>query len=50
MATTVRRWVQSHRYRSMVRQLRAMSPTELRALGIASSQIEYLAAKAAAIS
>jgi uncharacterized protein YjiS (DUF1127 family) len=43
MATAIRRWVQSHRYRVVVRQLKALSPADLRALGIARSQINYLA-------
>jgi uncharacterized protein YjiS (DUF1127 family) len=43
MTATVRRWVQAHRYQETVRQLRALSVTEMRALGINPSQFEHLA-------
>ena len=43
MTTLIRRLVQSRRYRAMVRQLTALPSTELRALGIAPSQIDHLA-------
>ena len=43
MTATVRRWVQCHRYQETIRQLQALSPAELRALGIAPSQIDHLA-------
>ena len=43
MTTAFRRWVQSRRYQAMVRQLKALPSTELRALGIAPSQIDHLA-------
>jgi uncharacterized protein YjiS (DUF1127 family) len=46
MTTAIGRWVQSHRYRVMVRQLRSLPSTELRALGIAPSQIDHLAFRA----
>ena len=43
MITVIGRLVQSRRYRAMVRQLTALPSTELRALGIAPSQIDHLA-------
>ena len=43
MTTAIGRLVQSRRYRAMVRQLTALPSTELRALGIAPSQIDHLA-------
>ena len=43
MTTAIRRWAQSHRYQATLRQLRALPSEELRALGIAHSQIEHLA-------
>jgi uncharacterized protein YjiS (DUF1127 family) len=43
MSATIRRWVQTHRYRETVRQLRSLQSAELRALGIAPRQIEHLA-------
>ena len=43
MTTTIGLLVQSRRYRAMVRQLTALPSTELRALGIAPSQIDHLA-------
>ena len=45
MSTMIRNWVQAHRYQETVRQLQALSAQELRALGIAPSQIEHLAAE-----
>lgn len=43
MTTEIRRWVQSHRYRVLVRQLKALPSTDLRALGIGPAQINHLA-------
>ena len=43
MTTTIGLLVQSRRYRAMVRQRTALPSTELRALGIAPSQIDHLA-------
>ena len=47
MTATVRRWIQTHRYRETVRQLRSLTTAELRALGIAPTQIDRLAMAAA---
>ena len=46
MSATIRHWVQSHRYRTLVRQLRSLTSAELNALGIAPSQIDRLAFEA----
>jgi uncharacterized protein YjiS (DUF1127 family) len=46
MTTAIRRWAQSHRHQATLRQLRALTSTELRALGIAPSEIEHLALEA----
>jgi uncharacterized protein YjiS (DUF1127 family) len=46
VSTAIRRWVQTHRYRETVRQLRALAPSELRSLGISPNQIESLALRA----
>ena len=46
MASAIRNWVQTQRYQEIVRQLSALSPAELRALGIAPSQIDHLAREA----
>ena len=43
MSTAIRNWVQAHRYQATLRQLQALSSDELRALGIAPSQIDHLA-------
>jgi len=43
MTTAIRNWVQTYRYQETMRQLLALSSEELRALGIAPSQIEHLA-------
>lgn len=43
MTATFRLWVQAHRYQETVRQLRALSATEMQALGIKPSQFEHLA-------
>ena len=43
MTTEIRQWVQSHRYRALVRHLKALPSNDLRALGIAPSQINHLA-------
>ena len=43
MTTAIGQLVQSRRYRAMIRQLTALPSTELRALGIAPSQIDHLA-------
>ena len=43
MTAALRSWTQSHRYHATLRQLRALSPSELRSLGIVPSQIEHLA-------
>lgn len=43
MTTAVCRWFRTQRYRVAVRELSALSSTELRALGIAPSQINHLA-------
>ena len=47
MSTAIRSWVQAHHYQATLRQLQALSNEELRALGIAPSQIEHLAAEVA---
>jgi uncharacterized protein YjiS (DUF1127 family) len=49
MPTAIRNWVQSHRYQITIRQLQALSAEELRALGIAPSQIEHLATEVSGI-
>jgi uncharacterized protein YjiS (DUF1127 family) len=49
MSTNIRRWVQSYRYQQTIRQLRALSREELRALGITPSEIEHLAAEASRV-
>lgn len=46
MTTAIRTWAQSHRYHATLRQLRALSPSELQALGILPSQIDHLATEA----
>ena len=46
LTTAIRRWVQAHRYRVIVRELRSLSLTELRALEIEPSEINYLAFEA----
>ena len=43
MTTAVRQWFRTHRYQVAVRELNALSSTELRTLGIAPSQINHLA-------
>src|SRR3954468_5105639 len=43
MSTVIRNWVQTHRYQQTVRHLRALSPSEIQALGIDPSQMEHLA-------
>ena len=45
MSTAIRNWVQTHRYQQTIRQLQALSTQDLRALGIAPTQIEHLAAE-----
>ena len=40
------RWLQTRRFRATVRELRALSPRELRALGIRPDEISRLAAAA----
>jgi len=47
MSAAIRNWVQTHRYQATLRQLQALSAAELRALGIAPSQIEHLASEVA---
>ena len=46
MINAIDRWVQSHRYHVIIRQLKSLSEPELAALGIAPSQIEHLALEA----
>ena len=46
MIVAIHRWLQSHRYRVIIRQLRSLSGPELSTLGIAPSQIEHLAFEA----
>lgn len=40
------RWLQTRRFRATVRELKALSPRELRALGIRADDISRLAAAA----
>jgi hypothetical protein len=46
MFTTIRRWSQLRRYRSLARQLRSLPTRELHALGIAPALIDHLAFEA----
>lgn len=45
MSDMIRSWVQNHWYNQTVRHLRALSPGQLRALGIGPAQIEHLASE-----
>jgi uncharacterized protein YjiS (DUF1127 family) len=47
MKGTIRRWRQSHRYRTTARELRRLPPAELSALGIRPAEIDRLACLAA---
>jgi uncharacterized protein YjiS (DUF1127 family) len=47
MPSKIRRWRQSRRYRTTVRELRALPPQDLRVLGIPPSEIDRLACAAA---
>jgi uncharacterized protein YjiS (DUF1127 family) len=46
MTNAFRNWRQSRRFRAMVRELKALSPRELQALGIAETEISRLAGEA----
>ena len=47
MSSTIRRWRLSRRYRDTARQLHALTPRDLRALGIPRTEIDRLACAAA---
>ncbi len=47
MSTAIRSWRRSRRFQSTVRQLKALSPPELNALGIHPTEITRLALAAA---
>ena len=46
MTQAIRSWRQTRRFRAMVRELKALSPHELGALGIPASDIDRLALEA----
>ena len=46
MTKAIRSWRQSRRFRAMVRELNALSPRELGALGIWPAEINHLALEA----
>ena len=46
MTKAIRSWRQSRRFRATVRELKALSPRELRALGIRPADISRLALEA----
>ena len=46
MTKALRNWRQSRRFRAMVRELKALSPRELGALGIRPAEINRLALEA----
>jgi uncharacterized protein YjiS (DUF1127 family) len=46
MGTWIRKWLQTRRYRQIVRRLTGLSPSELHDLGIARGDIDRLARKA----
>ena len=50
MTTTIRSWRRDLSYRAMARELNALSPRELGALGIRPDDIEHLALEASRIS
>jgi len=45
MSRSIRCWLGERRFRAMVRELQALSPAELRVLGIPRSQIDEIALK-----
>jgi uncharacterized protein YjiS (DUF1127 family) len=47
LSTQFRRWRECRRYRTTVRELRALAPQDLEALGIPVGQIDRLAREAA---
>lgn len=47
LSTQFRRWRECRRYRTTVRELRALAPQDLQALGIPSGEIDRLAREAA---
>lgn len=49
LSTQFRRWRQCRRYRSTVRELRALPPQDLQVLGIPAAEIDRLAREAARI-
>jgi uncharacterized protein YjiS (DUF1127 family) len=49
MTKAIRSWCQSRRFRATVRELKALSACELRALGIRESEINHLALAASRI-
>jgi uncharacterized protein YjiS (DUF1127 family) len=46
MTEAIRSWRQSRRFHAMVRELKALSPCELGALGIRETEITHLALEA----
>jgi uncharacterized protein YjiS (DUF1127 family) len=46
VSSKLRRWRQARRYRTTVRELRALPPRDLRALGIPPAEIDRLACAA----
>ena len=46
MTKAIRSWRQSRRFQAMVRELKALSPRELSALGIWPAEINHLALEA----
>jgi uncharacterized protein YjiS (DUF1127 family) len=46
MTKAIRSWRESRRFRAMVRELKALSPRELGALGIWPAEINHLALEA----
>jgi uncharacterized protein YjiS (DUF1127 family) len=49
MTQAIRSWRQTRRFRAMVRELKALSPRELAALGIRPSEINHLALEASGV-
>ena len=49
MTQAIRSWRQTRRFRAMVRELKALSPRELDALGIRLAEIDHLAREASSI-
>ena len=49
MTTAISSWRRDLSYRAMVRELKALSPNELDALGIRPAEIDYLAREASRI-